>query len=545
MRRWIKNSGSGTTLTEQVLELHGIKEEDRELFLHGTVSDLRSAKAFKDGEKAGKIIKEAIACNNQIVVYTDYDSDGAAGGAVAVMMLKDLGAKNTVYYTNNRFTQGYGMCPSGVDEILEKYPEVKVILTVDNGIAAHAGVSHAKDKGLTVVVTDHHEPAETLPPADALVDPKRKDCSYPFKGICGATVVWKVLRELYPDVNKANEYLDILAIATVGDVVPLVDENRIIVKEGIKLLEKENRYSLKRLKDLTGVTKIDATNTLGFLYVPIINAVGRLDGDINPVIDMYMSEDEGYLESVITKLIALNEERKEMTVTQTEIAEKQLENIEIPEVIVVFHPELHEGIVGLIAGRIKEKYHRPTLVLTETEDGGIKGSARSIEGFNMKENLDHCKDLLGGYGGHPMAAGLSLPKENLEDLKERLISLGKKNLSREDLIKKYYYIDHFKEEEITQNLVEEFAQLEPFGASFPKPLIRLEGMKVHRTYTMGTDKRHLKLVGEKISVIGWGQAENYQKRGNPLVVSALGVPEINIFRNNVNVQFMISEDNFK
>lgn len=543
-RKWLKSAGNGKTFTEKMLDMAGIPEEERDIFLKGNLSHIERGTEMIDADKAIKILKEAIAKKEKIIVYTDgNDSDGAAGGAIAVMMLREFGA-DVDFYSNNRFSQGYGMCVSGVEEILETHPDAKVILTVDNGVSAVEAVAFAKEKGLTVVVTDHHDVPETLPDADAIVNPKRKDCPSTFKQICGATVVWKVLRELYQDITEANKYLDIVAIGTVGDVMPLVNENRIMVKEGLRLLNNESRFSLKLLKEMTETAKVDATNTLGFLYVPIVNAVGRVGGNINPVIEMYMSDDEVFLRAKIEEFIELNTQRKGITEIQTEQIDATIDPENIPHFILAYSPDLHEGIVGLIAGRLKEKYNRPTIVLTKAENGDLKGSARSIEGFDMKENLDLCKDLLGGYGGHPMAAGLSLKEENLDALRDRLIQLAKDTLTEDDLAKKYYYLDSYKESDITVDLVEEIGMLEPYGPGFPKPLLRLTDFQVNRVFQMGANKDHLKLVGNNISVIGWRQAKNYSERKNPLKVQALGNPSINVYQNTVNVQFIIEGDNF-
>lgn len=540
-RRWIKSKVEGETITEKVLSMNGI--QDKEMFLNGKISDMHDISLLNDGELAVSIIKGAINNKETIVIYSDYDTDGSSGASVAVMMLKELGA-NVHYYTNNRFKQGYGMCISGIDEIRKIYPDVKLIITIDNGIVAFEAAEYLNKLGVKLVITDHHEQGEKLPIADAVVNPKRIDSTYPFDGICGAVVAWKVLRELYEDKNEANKYLDILAIATVGDVVPLIDENRIIVKEGLKLLNNNSRKSLAILKEETETTIIDSY-TLGFLYSPIFNAVSRLNGDINPVIEMLMSEDEEFIRKTARELIEINEKRKRITNLQLELAEELLEKKGVNEVIVLYHESFNEGVVGLIAGRLKEKYNRPVLVLTKSDNGEfIKGSARSIKKFDIKKNLDKCSDLLLGYGGHTMAGGLSLEMNNLEKLENRLIKLAKELLTEDDYVKEFYYVDILKEEDITMDLIEELRKLEPYGEGFQKPLFRLHNFNVSRVFTMGSEKEHLKLVGEDLTVLAWRQVENYKERGNPLRVTALGYPEINIFNNNVNLQFIINEDNF-
>lgn len=543
-RKWINLSGDGKSITDKVMDIRGIK--DKEFFLKGRTHNMHDISLLNDGEKAGKIIKETIAKNGKIVVFSDYDTDGASAASVSYLMLKELGA-DVDYYTNNRFKQGYGICISGVDEIKELYPNISLIITADNGIVAFEQAKYVKSLGIQLIITDHHDPSATggLPEADAVVNPKRLDSTYPFGGICGATVIWKVIRELYDDKREANKYLDILAISTVGDVVPLVDENRIIVKEGLKLLNNNSRKSLSILRELTNTTEISSHFTLGFVYSPIFNAISRIHGIITPVIDMLVSDDEEFIRKEAEKLIGINNDRKELTTSQLEKAEEELEKKGIKEVIVLFHEDFHEGIVGLIAGRLKEKYHRPAFILTRSDDGqSIKGSARSIEGYNIKECLDGCSDLLLGYGGHAMAGGLSLKEENLEKLEEALIKLSKQLLTDEDYVKKYYYIDILKEEEINMELIEELKELEPYGASFEKPLIMLKDFKVRRMFTMGKEKEHLKLTGDNLSLIAWRQVEHYENRGKPLAVTALGYPEVNVYNNNVNIQFMIDNDNF-
>ena len=540
-RIWTKVKGEGDNIIDKILSARGITDKD--FFLNGKISDMHDISLLKDGIKATEIIKKSIANNEKIILYSDYDTDGASGAAVAYMMLKELGAKKVDYYTNNRFKQGYGMCKSGIDEILKKHPDTKLVITIDNGIVAFESAEYLKALGIKLVITDHHEQGKELPTADAVVNPKRLDGDYPFDGICGAVVVWKVLRELYEDKNEANKYLDILAIATVGDVVPLLDENRIIVKEGLKLLRNDNRLSLKILRELTETTNTNSY-TLGFIYSPIFNAISRLEGNINPVIDFLTSEDEDFIKKIVSRLIKINEKRKKETKKQLEKAEKLLSNKGIKEVIVLYDESFAEGVVGLIAGRLKEKYNRPTFIFTKNQNGNLTGSARSIEGFDIKKSLDKCEDLLLKYGGHTLAGGLSLKAKNLNLLENKLIEIAKQTLTEKDYAKRFYYVDILKEDDITFDLVKALSQLEPYGAGFPKPLIRLKDFNVKRVFTMGQNKEHLKLIGEDMSILAWRQSENYAKRGKPLTVTALGYPEINIYKNNVNIQFVVNQDNF-
>jgi len=280
----------------QILMNRGFsKEEEIETFLFGDLRHLHDPRMLKDAEKATDIIMEAIQNGKKIVVYGDYDCDGICSTVVMTSSLRQLGGK-VEYYTNNRFIHGYGMCPEGVNEILSQHPDTQLIVTVDNGIMAHEGIQYAKEKGLTVVVTDHHDPGDTLPQADAVVNPKRKDCSYPFKELCGAGLAFKLLLLLYWKMNKPLKWvydtLDIVALATVGDIVPLLDENRILVKKGLEKIRAEDRLVFKMLREVTNSKVVNAHDTLAFYYAPLINSIGRLDGDPKPAIDMFFDNDE-------------------------------------------------------------------------------------------------------------------------------------------------------------------------------------------------------------------------------------------------------------
>lgn len=523
-------------------------QEEIDKFMRGTVYDLYDSRLMKDAEEAVSIILTHREMGHKLCIYTDYDCDGGMGGSCAYIMAKEAGI-DVCFYANNRFTQGYGLCKSGIDEILSKYPEVKIILTVDNGISAHDGIKYAKSKGLTVIVTDHHEPGCTLPEADAIVNPKRKDDTYPFKGLCGAGVIWKLMLYLYYkldiDLEKAYDVLDIVAVATVGDLVPLVDENRIIVKRGLELIKAEKRPVFRFFREVTKAQEINAHFTLGFQYCPMINSVGRLDGTIDTVINAFISNDEDTILQLVTYMFNKNEERKTLTIEQEKLSLEIVNSNygeEIPEILIVFDPSFHEGIIGLVAGRLKESFNRPVIVLTEN-NGHLKGSARSIEGLHIKEALDKCKSLLLGYGGHDMAAGLSIEPDNLEPLREFLLKVVKETLTEDDFVKKYKFIQGLNANQISLDMVDAIRELEPFGMGFPKPLIKLTNFKVNNIYSMGEDKNHLKLVGNGLSIISWRGAEHYDMIGNPNKVKALGSPEINVYQNKVNLQFIVDGDN--
>lgn len=539
-----KNDFNSNDILEKILSSRNIEDKDR--FLNSELKDLHDIFLLEDVAKAIEIIRESIKRKEKIVIHTDYDVDGIMAGSIGYLILDELGA-DVNYYTNNRFTQGYGINKSSVDEIISLHPKVKTVITMDNGIVAYEAIDYLKEKGIKVIVTDHHEPGNKLPNADAVVNPKRSK-TYPFREMCGAGLVWKLFSQLYTDsYNSSKKYLDLAAIATVGDVVPLLDENRIIVKEGLKLMnEDEHRLFFKILKEATNTTEVNAHFTLAFSFVPIMNAIGRLGGSATDVISMIVSKDEGEIRSFVEKLISLNNTRKELTTTQVELVKSTIEKEgDKDNVIVFFDNRLHEGIVGLVAGRIKEEYNVPTIVLAEDENGLAKGSARSIEGFNIKEALDECSDLLSSYGGHAMAAGLSLKPENISELKSRLSKMINDTMSEEDLKKKFYYFDNLNPSEINFELVRELKKLEPFGNGFEKPLFRLNNLGIDKVFNMGSNKDHIKIITKTgLNIIGWRQSENYKERGSLASVTALGYPEINRFNGADTIQFIIDEDNF-
>lgn len=525
--------GRGYTTPEQI-----------EKMLFGGIKDLHDPRKMKDAELAISIIQNAIQNGDFITVYGDYDCDGVTSTAIMTMLLEKAGAK-VGYFTNNRFVHGYGMCPQGVDDLLALYPETKLIVTVDNGISAHEGVKYAKEKGIQVVVTDHHDPADTLPPADAVVNPKRQDCPYPFKHLCGAGVAFKLMLLLYWEMGlplqEVYDTMDIAALGTVADIVPLEDENRIIVSLGLKMIEDERRAVFRILRQITQVKQINAHYTIGFIYGPMINAIGRLDGDPKRAIDMFFEEDETKIENTVRYLMEINEIRKQMTEDQTEQADELLNQKGLQYVNVIYHPDFHEGIVGLIAGRLKEKYNRPVFVLTKVH-GMIKGSGRGIDGFHLKGALDKIKHLLKGYGGHAKACGLSMEEENLQAFEEEMNKLAKECLNENDFEKVICAEYVFQPSELTIEVVDALRELEPFGEKFPKPTLAVNNFRATQVYYMGNERQHVKLRDGNVELIMWGLSEWYKHNGEPQLVKAIGFPELNVWNNRVTVQFVVQDD---
>ena len=535
-----------------------------EKHLYSTLDDIHPAYLLKDSDKFVEIVSEAIRNGDEITNYSDYDADGVTASAVTVRGIRHAGGKIN-YYTNNRFIEGYGITPKGVDNMLELYPNTKLIITTDNGIVAHEGIEYANSLGLKVIVTDHHEQGDRLPNALAVINPKRKDCDYPFDGLCGVGVMFKLLLQLYWEMDLDLDYvyglLDIVAMGTVGDLVPLVDENRILVKEGLKRVKREDRLVFKKLREALGINKIDE-ETFGFTYCPILNALGRLDGSPEDAIELLTTDDEIRMEEIIKELVELNEKRKELTKEQEQLGIQMVEAMsEVPNVIVLHDDTFHEGVVGLVAGRLKERYNRPTIVVAPhekeiiNEDGSkevikiFKGSARSIEGLHIKETFDELSDYLLGYGGHAMAGGLSIKADELEAFTKAINKRASEVLTAEDYVKKVYIDTAVSAKDVTVELIEEFEVLKPFGMSFAKPRFGLKDYKVDftkfKTPYVGQDLCTLRLVSEtNLTLMMFRHADLYKQLKEPVNIKAIGMPKLNVFNGNTTAQFVVENNYF-
>lgn len=535
-----------------------------EKHLYSTLDDIHPSYLLKDSDKFVEIVSEAIRNGDEIVNYSDYDADGVTASAVTVRGIRNAGGKIN-YYTNNRFIEGYGITKKGVDNMLELYPNTKLIITTDNGIVAHEGIEYANSLGLKVIVTDHHEQGDRLPNALAVVNPKRKDCDYPFDGLCGVGVMFKLLLQLYWEMDLDLDYvyglLDIVAMGTVGDLVPLVDENRILVKEGLKRVKREDRIVFKKLREALGINKIDE-ETFGFTYCPILNALGRLDGSPDDAIELLTTDDEIRMEEIIKDLVELNEKRKELTKEQEELGIQMVDAMsEVPNVIVLHDDTFHEGVVGLVAGRLKERYNRPTIVVAPhekeiiNEDGSkevvkiFKGSARSIEGLHIKETFDELSDYLLGYGGHAMAGGLSIKADELEAFTKAINERASEVLTAEDYVKKVYIDTAVSAKDVTVELIEEFEILKPFGMSFAKPRFGLKDYKVDftkfKTPYVGQDLCTLRLVSEtNLTLMMFRHADLYKQLKEPVNIKAIGMPKLNVFNGNTTAQFVVENNYF-
>lgn len=529
-------------------------DEAIEEYLNGTLADIPSWKLLKDIDKAVEIISGKIDAGTKMRIIGDYDIDGVTATYILLKGFKRLGA-NVDTYIPDRVEDGYGIH----DHLIKKAMEdgIDTIVTCDNGISASSQITYAKELGMTVVVTDHHEVPFTdteegrtyiLPPADAIINPKQADCTYPNKNICGAVVAMKLIFALYekyrlPEEEK-EDFLEPAAIATVGDIMDLQGENRILVKEGLARLPFTKNKGLKALIRAIGLEDQKITSyDIGFRLGPCINASGRLDTAMRSLA-LLQSEDEEEAAKLAGDLKALNDSRKALTEKGTEKAYKLIESSDLKNdrVMVVFLPECHESLAGIIAGRIREKYHKPTFVLTRGEKS-LKGSGRSTENYSMYEELVKCDSLLVQYGGHPMAAGLSIEKENVEKFRQTLNDNC--TLTEEDMIPKIVIDVPMPISYINEELVEQLSILEPFGKGNTKPLFAQKNLRVLKVGIYGKTQNTVKLQlrdpsGAVMDGLYWGEAKEFADFARSHeTISVTYYPRINSYMGRESLQIVI------
>ena len=529
-------------------------DEAIEEYLNGTLADIPSWKLLKDIDKAVEIISGKIDAGTKMRIIGDYDIDGVTATYILLKGFKRLGA-NVDTYIPDRVADGYGIH----DHLIKKAMEdgIDTIVTCDNGISASSQITYAKELGMTVVVTDHHEVPFTdteegrtyiLSPADAIINPKQADCTYPNKNICGAVVAMKRVFALYekyrlPEEEK-EDFLEPAAIATVGDIMDLQGENRILVKEGLARLPFTKNKGLKALIRAIGLEDQKITSyDIGFRLGPCINASGRLDTAMRSLA-LLQSEDEEEAAKLAGDLKALNDSRKALTEKGTEEAYKLIESSDLKNdrVMVVFLPECHESLAGIIAGRIREKYHKPTFVLTRGEKS-LKGSGRSTENYSMYEELVKCDSLLVQYGGHPMAAGLSIEEENVEKFRQTLNDNC--TLTEEDMIPKIVIDVPMPISYINEELVEQLSILEPFGKGNTKPLFAQKNLRVLKVGIYGKNQNTVKLQlrdpsGAVMDGLYWGEAKEFADFARSHeTISVTYYPRINSYMGRESLQIVI------
>lgn len=523
-------------------------------YLYGTLAEIPSPWKMKDMERAVQILQKKITQKKKIRIIGDYDIDGVTATCILLKGLKRLNA-NVDTYIPDRVKDGYGMHEQLINKALED--GIDTILTCDNGIAAAAEIEYAKKEGLTVIVTDHHDiPFRDtedgriwiIPKADAVVNPKQNDCLYPNKNICGTVVAWKLIWALYErleiDSDEIWDFLELAAIATVGDVMDLQGENRIIVKEGLKKLSSTSFEGLKALICVNNLEGAEITAYhVGFVIGPCINASGRLDTAARSL-ELLLADNMEDAMKLADDLYDLNQSRKAMTEQGKEQAIQSIEenNLGKDRVLVVYLPDCHESLAGIIAGRIREAYNKPVFVLTKGSDG-VKGSGRSIEAYSMYEELVKCSDLLMQFGGHPMAAGLSMEEKNVELFRRRLNDNC--TLTEQDLIPKIMIDVPMPISYLSKKLTEQLKVLEPFGKGNSKPLFAQKNLRAVGIRVFGRNRNVAKMLlidenGIKMDAVYFGEAQEFVDFVQAHdTISVTYYPEINVFQGRENLQVVI------
>ena len=541
-------------------------------YLYGTIADMHDPEEMKGIVEAADLLLFKMKEKAAIRIIGDYDIDGVTATYILYTGLKKCGAI-VDYEIPDRIRDGYGINEQLVQNAWED--GIDTILTCDNGISAIDQIAYAKKLGLTVIVTDHHELRTReedgkvqviLPDADVVVNPHQPDCPYPYKDLCGGAVAYKLMQELYrkksfPD-REIENLIEYAAIATVGDVMKLTGENRIIVKEGLKRLNHTQNIGLKVLIRVNGLEDKEINSYhIGFVIGPCINASGRLT-TAKKALELLLCGSWERAEVLAEELLSLNTERKELTRQGYEEAVKQIESTSLKDdkVLIVYLPDCHESIAGIIAGRIRERYYRPVFVLTNGEKS-VKGSGRSIEGYSMFEEMQKCDDLFLNYGGHPMAAGCSLERENIQPLRERLNIAA--HLTEEDLTEKICIDVPMPISYITEHLIEELNVLEPFGTANKKPVFAEKDISILGARILGQNRNVIKMQvtdtsGTVMDALYFGDVEVFrtyledkygyaeteklfQNRKTGITLSVIYYPTINEFRGQRSIQIVISD----
>lgn len=534
-----------------------IKEEDFSLYLKSDLSLMHDAGSLYGVEDAYNEIMSEIKKGNKIRVVGDYDIDGVCSSYILVKSLKRFGANADVRIPD-RIKDGYGINDNIINEAAND--KISMIITCDNGIAAHSQMELARKLGIKVIITDHHEVYQEdgkdyLPVADVVINPKRSECKYPFKSICGALVAYKLMeymferlygKKMYED-GELSDLLEVAAIATIGDVMPLVDENRVLVKHGLKSLMNTNNLGLRALIKATGMEgkKISAYS-IGFVIGPCLNAGGRLENAL-VALNMFMSRNSDEANEYAMHLKELNDERKDLTAMNVKVAVELAEReYADDDILVIYLENCHESIAGIIAGRVREALGKPTIILTDAfgEDGMIKGSGRSIESYNMFEALYEVKDIFEKFGGHHMAAGMSLKKDRLDEFRKRLNKNSK--LTKEDFIQKIWIDVPLPFSYISLDFVRELEKLEPYGNKNEKPKFARKGIKILSKNILGKNKNVVKMVledddGTRLDGIYFcdGEAFFEELKGNN-EIDIIYYPDINEYGGRESLQVIIT-----
>lgn len=529
----------------KILASRGITDPtEAKLFIHMDESSMHDPFLMKDMEKAVTLLKTAISTEKKIAIYGDYDADGVTSITVLMSALEKLGA-DVFFVIPDRFEHGYGPNKDLFQQIYEQ--GASVIVTVDNGVSGVDEVAFAKTLGMEVIITDHHEAGETWPAADAIIHPRHPEGNYPFGDLAGVGVAFKLACALLGETP--SDLFELVAIGTVADLVPLRGENRYFVKEGIKRMRVSKRPAIQALSRVAGTEQAQLTEeSIGFMIGPRLNAAGRL-GDASPAVELLKTDDSSIASGLAEELDSLNKERQSLVSNMTKEAEdivSEMYGDTIPYVFVIAKEGWNSGVVGIVASRLTEKYYRPSIVLSIDQETGLaKGSARSIEGFNMYEELAKNEDILPNFGGHPMAAGMSLPIENVLVLRDNLNKQAETSLSGEQLVPKLSIDVPLTLEEIDVNVLEALDLLRPFGMDFEKPMYLLEDLSASSVRKIGAAKNHMKLEltngVSSLDAIGFGLGELADQITPGVSLSVAGDLQVNEWNGNKKPQLLVKD----
>lgn len=533
-------------LTAIILYNRGVREDDdiRE-FLERDLGRMHDPFLMKDMDKATERIYQAKENNEKITIYGDYDVDGITSIAILYKYLKNMGVE-VDYYVPDRMVEGYGVNRDALDKI--RAGGTSLIITVDTGITAVEEAEYAKSIGLDFIVTDHHECKEKIPEVYAAIDPKRKDCPYPFKSLAGVGVVFKLIQALDKDNSPESlmdEYADLMCLGTVADISPLIDENRVIVTEGLKRFKTTKNIGLKALIDVSTNGKAITTSTIGYTIAPRINASGRL-GCASTSVELFLTEDKNKAAELADSLCHENTLRQQ---TEQKMFKEALEYIEQhPEIknddiLVIPHENWHHGIVGIVSSKITEKYYKPS-ILFAVDGGSAKGSGRSVSGFNLFGALEHSSDLLEKFGGHELAAGLTIKAENIEPFRRAINEYAKGKIEDATLIPKISLDAQIKVTYITIDTVHDINRLQPFGVNNPTPAFSVRNIKIHRISVMSEGK-HLRMTlfkdGKYVDAVGFGMGDYYSMFKEGDFIDVAFALDINDYKGFQNVQMILKD----
>jgi single-stranded-DNA-specific exonuclease len=542
----------GKTIVESILNAKGIYEpEEITEFLSDKPQRTYDPYRIKNIHEAVNKIKEHIDQASKIIIFGDYDVDGISSTALLVEFMGNV-TNNIDYYIPNRFSEGYGLNEDAILYIKEEM-QGDLIITVDNGINSYKEVEYAKKLGLDIIVTDHHNIPEKLPQC-IVINVKQQDDKYPFKELCGCGVAFKLVQALQRNLNLSRKYLDnildLVTLATIADLVPLIDENRTIVKYGLKNINANKRLGLIKLREVLGLKdrEINA-GRIGYNIAPCFNAAGRIE-NAKLGVELLLEKDNGKAKKIAETLAHLNNERKRIQIIGENYCKKLVKDkYKDNDFLVLKVDDISEGVIGIIAGKMKDVFYKPTLVITRSEEGYLKGSGRSIRGINIYNEMKKVSDLFIGFGGHEMACGFSIQEDKLEELRKRLNNQIKsiKEEKPDIFVPKVDIVTEIKAQELSVDLIKDISKLEPYGMGNSKPLFIIKDIEVNNNWTRscGSDNTHLKFSGKKgntyLNGIGFSLAEKYKLLNTPLAVDVAFSADINEYNGKINPQMLIED----